>query len=110
MKVKTAAMDLSKNIFHAHGADRGGRAASGQALRRSRFQEASSLSDRLGGLRRLPLLGGGQLKGRACALLPESLFISGIFSRSAGCRRIKGEAVSAPGQRESGGSAPGKSP
>ena len=39
MKVTTIGIDLSKNIFHVHGADRRGGRVFSQALRRSRFRE-----------------------------------------------------------------------
>ena len=39
MKVKTIGIDLSKNIFHVHGADGRGRAVFSQAFRRARFRE-----------------------------------------------------------------------
>ncbi len=39
MKVTTLGIDLSKNIFHVHGADKRGAAVFSQALRRARFPE-----------------------------------------------------------------------
>ena len=39
MKVTTIGIDLAKNIFHIHGADKRGRVVFSRALRRSRFRE-----------------------------------------------------------------------